>query len=105
MRRTWSWILIALLVVAGVAIGVGAYNAGYDNGLTAHPAANVQVVRYVGHGFGFFPGFFIFPVLIFAIFAFGRARHHHHWRAHHWAGEEHHDDWHRHQHDEPGVPS
>jgi hypothetical protein len=104
MRRTWSWVLIALLVFAGIGIGLGAYNAGYDNGLTAQPAANVQVVRYVGHGFGFFPGFFFIPLLFLLIFAV-RAGRHNHWRAHHsWRGDEV-DEWHRHQHEQTGIHS
>ena len=105
MRRI-PWVLLTILaVVAGVAIGVTAYNAGVNHGLDqAHSAT--EVIRTVGPGFGFFPfGFFLFPLLFFAIFAIAGRR-----RRWHWNGHDHHgpahvaerfDDWHRHQHEQP----
>jgi hypothetical protein len=97
--------LVALFVLAGIGIGLGAYNAGYDNGLTAQPGSVVQVVRYVGGpGFGFFPGFIIFPLVFFAIFAFARGRRHWHGGPWNHEGRSHIEDrfdqWHRERHDE-----
>jgi hypothetical protein len=119
MRRA-MWIAVALLVIlGGVAIGVGAYHAGVNHGLALSDHA-VQVIReYPG---GFFPfGLFLFPLFLFAIFALVRGLA---WRGR-WGGHgprrwdaEHGDwakrrsdmfeDWHRRQHeqasgDHPGA--
>ncbi len=110
MRRV-MWIAVALLVIlGGVAIGVGAYHAGVNHGLAQSDHA-VQVIReYPG---GFFPfGLFLFPLFLFAIFALVRGFA---WRAR-WGGSgprrwdaQHGDwakrrsdmfeDWHRRQHE------
>ena len=67
MRR-WSWIGVLLLVIlAGVAIGVGSYNAGVNHGL-AESGRAVQIVREVRPD-GFFPfGFLLFPLFFFGFF-------------------------------------
>ena len=67
MRRA-TWIFVALLLIlGGVAIGVGAYNAGVSHGLTQAGHAS-QIVRVVGPPYGFFPfGFFLFPLFFFGI--------------------------------------
>lgn len=72
MRR-WTWIGVTLLVIAaGVAIGVGAYHAGYTNGLE-HTGRAVEVVREYGRG-GFFPfGLFLFPLFFIGLFLLIRA--------------------------------
>jgi hypothetical protein len=79
-RRIVVVILVVLAVAAlGMVIGAGAYHAGFVNGA----AANGKVVApaaygYPGYwhgGFGFFPGFFLFPlflVLLVALFAWRR---------------------------------
>jgi hypothetical protein len=70
MRRTFVAGAVILSIAAAVAIGVGAYNAGYDRGLTH--AGGTQVVRVVGPGFGFPVGLILFPLLIFGIVALAR---------------------------------
>ena len=103
MRGPFRIFLALVLIVAGVGIGISAYNWGYTNGLEAG-GADVQVVRTVGHGWGFFPGFFIFPLVFILLFAFARGRHGwHHGGRHDEHGRSHleqrFDEWHagRHQ--------
>ena len=109
MRRI-PWILLTVIaIVAAVAIGTAAYNAGYNHGLDqAHSAT--QVVRYVGPGFGFFPfGFLLFPLLFFAIFRFAGRRRFGRWNGHGHDGRQHLEgrfaDWHRGEHEHPQTPS
>ena len=108
MRRA-RWISGAVLaVLVGVAIGVGAYNAGVSHGL-AQSGHATQVVRVVGGGFPF--GFLFFPLFFFLIFfglraaLWGRR-----WRDGHPHGdwgpegrlhgrEQAFEDWHRRQHE------
>jgi len=114
MRR-WSWIGVLLLaILAGTAIGVGAYNAGVSHGL-AQTGHAVQIVREVGPGYGFFPfGFLLFPLFFFAIFAIARGLFWgRRWGGHayghggpeHSAGGGHarFEDWHRRQHERGSV--
>ena len=108
MRRPFSIMIVLLLIAAAVAIGVGAYNAGYTHGVEAGGKA-VEVVRTVGPGWGFFPfGFFLFPLVFFAIIARARGGRRGPWRGG-WAGhdwderrarfEQRTSEWHRHQHE------
>jgi hypothetical protein len=63
MRR-WSWVPVVLLVILiGIVVGVGAYNAGYDHGLAASGHVT-QIVRERPGGFGFV----LFPLLFFFLF-------------------------------------
>jgi hypothetical protein len=117
MRRG-TWIAVAVLVILlGIAVGVGAYNAGLHQGLEDGGRA-VEVVRVVD-GRGFFPfGLILFPLFLFGIFAvvravFWRGR----WGGHRtgqWGpgpwkgGAQMFEDWHRraHEHgtgDHPGA--
>jgi hypothetical protein len=105
MRRgMWIGVLL-LMVLVGVAVGVGAYNAGLSEGLERTGSAT-EVVRYVGPGFGFGFGWLLFPLFFFGIFfllrgAFWRRRwedHGEHGRGGPWAGRF--EDWHRRQHEE-----
>jgi hypothetical protein len=67
MRRAF-WIGVLLLVIlAGIGIGVGAYHAGFNQGLEDSGRA-VEVVRVVGHGYGFPFGLFLFPLFLIGIF-------------------------------------
>jgi hypothetical protein len=67
MRRTF-WIGVTLLVIlAGIAIGVGAYHAGVNHGLAESGRVH-EVVRVVGPGYGFPFGLILFPLLFFGIF-------------------------------------
>jgi len=119
MRRWTAVLALVLVVLAGVAIGVSAYHAGYDHGLEASGRVT-QIVREVGPGrFGF--GFFLFPLLFFFLFFFliraaswgrrwgGPGR----WGPDHgehgdWKGPRRFEEWHRRQHeqavgDHPGA--
>ena len=108
MRRPISVLMVLLLIAVAAAIGVGAYNAGYTHGVEAGGKA-VEVVRTVGPGWGFFPfGFFLFPLVFFAIVALARVGRRGPWRGgwagHDWhAGREHLEhrgaEWHRRQHE------
>ena len=67
--------ILALLAVIG--IGVAAYSAGVDEGISrqvAHSGNADQVVRVVGHGWGwgYGPGFgFPFGLILFPLFVIG----------------------------------
>jgi hypothetical protein len=88
MRRAIGIGLVALFVVLiGIVIGVGSYNAGVSEGISqglARSGESVEVVRVVGRGygpgFGFFPfGFLLFPLFVIGAFlllrvAFWRGR-------------------------------
>ena len=115
MRR-WTMIGVSVLVIlAGVGIGVGAYNAGLHEGLQRTGEAT-EIVRYVGPGWGGgFPfGLLLFPLFIFGIFALFRGamwRRHGDWHGHGpggpggpgpWGRAE---EWHRHQHEQGGQPT
>jgi hypothetical protein len=107
MRRGIGIGVIILLILAGIAIGVGAYNAGLSQGLEESARAG-EVVRVIDRGPVFFPfGLFLFPLFIIGIFALFRGAF---WRRH-WDGSGHQDaggwkgrglwfeDWHRQQHE------
>ena len=79
MRRGFAAIaLVFVVILAGVGIGVAAYNAGQRNGIaqgiqqvqTAQQnGQTVQVVHVVDEGRPFFfPGFFLFPLFLFGLF-------------------------------------
>jgi hypothetical protein len=102
--------VLLVAVLGGIAIGIGAYNAGVSHGLAQADHAT-QVVRVVGPGFGFPFGLFLFPLFFLGVFAlargvFGRHRWagpgHEHW----WSGSvpegrrARFEDWHRRQHDQ-----
>jgi hypothetical protein len=77
MRRGFGIAALVLVILAGVAIGVGAYHAGVTHGL-AEAATGGQIVRVVGpgygYGYGFFPfGIFLFPLFFFLVFGLMRA--------------------------------
>lgn len=122
MRRGFAIVAVVLLLLAGVGIGVAAYNAGVDHGIDQQlieSGQGVEVVRVVGDrvgpGYGFFPfGFLFFPLFLFGIFALVRAAT---WRAR-WGGPGHRgpggwqehagdrfDEWHRKQHEQGGATS
>jgi hypothetical protein len=103
MRRGFGWGVAILAVLLAVGVGVAAYNWGVSDGIEQSGKA-VEVVRYVGHGFGFFPFFLFFPLLFLAIFAFkgwGWRRHGHehgHGPGGRGPWESRFEDWHREQH-------
>ncbi len=111
MRRTWAIGVAILLILAGVAIGIGAYHAGYNHGLVdSGHVREVVVGPGYGPGYGFPFGFLFFPLFLIGIFLLVRGAF---WRRR-WAdGGEHHmgpggwrggpqmfEDWHRRQHGE-----
>ncbi len=81
MRRGWTIALAAILaVVLLVGVGVGAYHAGVDAGVTrGAEAGHVEVVGSPGYGYGwhggfFFPfGFLFFPLVIVGVILLVRA--------------------------------
>ncbi len=104
MRRSMWIVVLLLMVLGGIAIGVGAYNAGVNHGL-AETGHAVQVIRYAGPGWGFPFGFLFFPLFLFLIFALVRgAFWGKRWRGgygdHSRGGPHAIEDWHRRQHDE-----
>src|SRR6266508_53396 len=113
MRRTWIGVVL-LLIAVSIAVGIGAYNAGYSNGLESGAG---EVVRVVGPGYGYhgFPfGLLLFPLFLFGIFFLIRgafwARHGHPHGEHGWGPgwsrrNELFEEWHRHQHEEGDRPA
>lgn len=82
MRRGIAVVALLVVILGGIAVGVGAYNAGERNGIAQGieqvqvAQANgqtVQIVHVVDEGrHWFFPGFFLFPfVFIGLLFLFG----------------------------------
>lgn len=111
MRRWYVIGIVILLILGGIAIGVGAYNAGVTHGLE-QARDGVDVVRYVGPGFGYgFPfGLILFPLFIIGIFALVRAAFWRRWDGHHhphggpgrWGNgaPPTFEEWHRRQHEQ-----
>ncbi len=117
MRRGFTVVMVVLLLLAGVGIGVAAYDAGVDHGIeqqVVESGQDVQVIRVVGDrpgpGWGFFPlGFLFFPLFVFGMFALLRTVF---WRAR-WGGpwrgpsgmrpdrvRDRFDEWHQQEHRE-----
>jgi hypothetical protein len=70
-------VAVLLVVLIGAGIGVAAYNAGEEHGITQgieqvqvaqDNGQDVQVVHVVDEGRHFFPGFFLFPIFLFGTF-------------------------------------
>jgi hypothetical protein len=110
VRRATVIVVLLLVILGGVAIGIGAYNAGVNHGLAQAGHAS-QVGRVVEPGWGFPFGFLFFPLFIFGIFfllrfAFwgrrwgGPGR----WDSRDWRErrEAMFEDWHRRQHQSEG---
>jgi hypothetical protein len=128
MRRGVAIIAVLFVILAGVGIGVTAYNAGKDTGQTQaleqvqtaeQNGQDVQVVHVVGERDHFFPGSFLFPLLLFFLIFFvvgGIFRGAGRWGGHHhgpgpWNDEgrrrfeEKANEWHAKQHGEaPSAP-
>ena len=78
MRRGIAIVALLVVILGGIGIGVSAYRAGERNGIaqgiqqvqTAQEnGQTVQVVHVVDEGRPwFFPGFFLFPILLFGTF-------------------------------------
>ena len=114
MRRGLWIVALLVVILGGIAIGVGAYNAGVSHGL-AQTGHAVEVVR--DPGWGFFPfGLFLFPLFFFLIFGIARAA----FWGRRWSGPGHEgwgpkgrssegramfEDWHRRQHEGSSAPA
>ena len=83
MRRGIAIVALLVVILGGIGIGAGAYRAGERNGIAQgieqvrvaqQNGQSVQVVHVVDDGRPvFFPGFFLFPlVLIGGFFLIGR---------------------------------
>lgn len=78
MRRGIGMVALLVVILAGIGIGAGAYNAGERNGVAQgieqvqvaqENGQDVQVVHVVDDGrHGVFPGFFLFPLVFIGLF-------------------------------------
>jgi len=78
MRRGVAIVALLVVILGGIGIAVGAYNAGERNGVTQGieqvqvaqaNGQDVQVVHVVDDGHHvFFPGFFLFPLFLIGTF-------------------------------------
>jgi hypothetical protein len=67
-RRVWTGVVAGVLAAAVLlTVGIGAYRAGQDDEIVTRTVNGDEVVRVVDHGRDFFPGFFLFPLLIIAL--------------------------------------
>lgn len=67
-RRVWTGVVAGLLAAAVLlTVGIGAYRAGQDDEVVTRTVEGEEVVRVVDHGRDFFPGFFLFPLLIIGL--------------------------------------
>lgn len=118
MRRGYGWGAAILGILLLVGVGIGAYNWGVSEGLERSGEAT-EVVRFVGHGFGFPFGLLFVPLLLLAIFAFKGFFWRRHWDHDHGHGpdgpgaqatgsgghgpwQQGFEDWHRRQHEVGG---
>jgi hypothetical protein len=113
MRRGFGIGMVVLVILAGIAVGVGAYNVGLDEGIARgvqDAGETSQVIRVVGDGFrGGFPlGLVFFPLFVLGMFALfrggfrgGRWGHHYDGPGPWGKGPE---EWHRRQHEQIGEP-
>jgi hypothetical protein len=116
MRRATVIGVTLLGIALAVLVAVGAYHAGSHHALVQTTTEGGQVVRVVGPGYyghwgwGFFPGFLLFPLLIFGFFFLMRGL----FWGRHWNGpngggygggyrqerERMFEDWHKRQHEQ-----
>lgn len=68
MRRGVGWGAAILVILLLVGVGIGAYTWGVTEGLE-RARDGVDAVRHVGHGYGFFPIFPFFLLLLLGLFA------------------------------------
>jgi hypothetical protein len=125
MRRAMVIGAAVLVLLAGIGIGVGVYNAGVHDGISQglqRAGENTEVVRVYDRGYrggyGFFPfGFILFPLVVIGIILLARAafwggRGGGPWRGGPYGGwggpgpwgqggpRQRFEDWHRHQHEQ-----
>jgi hypothetical protein len=78
-RRVWTGVIAGVLAATVLlAVGIGSYRAGQDDEIVTRTVDNGEVVRVVEDGRGFFPGFFVFPlllILVVVLLARGGRRH------------------------------
>jgi hypothetical protein len=64
-RRVWTGVIAGVLAaVVLLTVGIGSYRAGQDDEVVTRTVGDGEVVRVVDHGRHFFPGFFLFPLLL-----------------------------------------
>jgi hypothetical protein len=78
MRRGIGVVALLVVILGGIGIGVGAFNAGERHGVAQgieqvqaaqESGQEVQIVHVVDDGHhGFFPGFFLFPLFFIGLF-------------------------------------
>lgn len=82
-RRVWIGIVAgALAAFLLLGVGVTSYRAGQDDEVVTRTVGDGEVVRVIerGHGWGFFPGPVLFPLLLILLAVLLlRGRHHHGW--------------------------
>jgi hypothetical protein len=68
-NRRWIGVLVLVLlfVAAGIGIAAGAYHEGFVHGAVQSGAKVVYEGRFHG-GYGFIPGFFLFPLFLILFF-------------------------------------
>jgi hypothetical protein len=70
MRRGIGIGVTILAIATAVGIGIGAYNIGLHHAVARE--GGTEVVRVVGHGWGYGPGFgFPFGIILFPLFVIG----------------------------------
>lgn len=88
-RRVWTGVIAGVLAATVLlTVGIGSYRAGQDDEVVTRTVENGEVVRVVDHGRDFFPGFFVFPlllILLVVLIARGGRRH--------WYGHGHGGGW------------
>jgi hypothetical protein len=131
-RRVWIGIVAGVLAAfLLLGVGVGSFRAGQDSEVVTRAVGDGEVVRVIerGHGWGFFPGPFLFPLLLILVAVLLlRGRHHHGWHGRPgyghgggwgpgpWGGpggpggpgcgpDERMEEWHRRMHGETGPPA
>lgn len=68
-RRVWTGVIAGVLAATVLlTVGIGSYRAGQDDEVVARTVSDGEAVRVVEHhGWGFFPGFFLFPLLVIGL--------------------------------------
>lgn len=67
-RRVWTGVIAGVLAATVLlTVGIGSYRAGQDDEVVSRTVENGEIVRVVDHGRHFFPGFFLFPLLLIGL--------------------------------------
>jgi hypothetical protein len=67
-RRVWTGVAAGVVAAAVLLmVGIGGYRAGQEDEVVTRTLSDGEVVRVVDGGRDFFPGFFLFPLLVIAV--------------------------------------